>query len=98
MRCPTGGSETRRSSWGAIEIVEPLSDDTDAARSIERRGEGQIITAMGVENLKDAIAELQGRGVRLIGADVPDPYLVFIHPKETKGVLLQLVERPIEDS
>ena len=84
----------RLGDHGAIEIVEPLSPETDAARSIERRGEGMIITAMGVENMKDAIADLKERGVRLIGADVPEPYLVFIHPGETKGVLLQLVERP----
>ena len=28
-----------------------------------------------------------------IGADGENPYLVFIHPRESKGVLLQLVER-----
>ena len=81
---------------GAIEIVSPLSPETEAAKNLERRGEGMQIVAMGVENMKEAIQELQGRGVKLIGADVADPYLVFIHPRETKGVLLQLVERPSE--
>ena len=82
--------------WGAIEVVEPLSPETQAAKNLERRGEGMQIVAMGVENMKEAIQDLEGRGVKLIGTDVPNPYLVFIHPSETKGVLLQLVERPSE--
>ena len=82
--------------WGTIEVVEPLSPETDAARALERQGEGMLVVALGVESMKDAIADLKERGVRLIGADGDNPYLVFIHPRDTKGVVLQLVERPRE--
>lgn len=71
-----------------IELAEPLGPDTPVGRSLQRRGEGLHLAAIAVEDLQEAVAALKSRGVQLIEAGG-----VFIHPRETHGILLQLVER-----
>jgi methylmalonyl-CoA/ethylmalonyl-CoA epimerase len=71
-----------------IELAEPLGPDTPVGRSLQRRGEGLHLAAIAVEDLAEATAELKRRGVQLIEAGG-----VFIHPRETHGILFQLVER-----
>ncbi|MBI2935515.1 MAG: VOC family protein [Chloroflexi bacterium] len=72
-----------------IELIAPLGPETVLARTVARRGEGLHLVAMAVQDRKKAIAELKAKGVRLI----EDGEFVFIHPKETHGVLFELVER-----
>ena len=71
-----------------IELAEPLGPDTPVGRSLQRRGEGLHLAAIAVDDLEQATAELKSRGVQLIEAGG-----VFIHPRETHGILFQLVER-----
>ena len=71
-----------------IELAEPLGPDTPVGRSLQRRGEGLHLAAIAVEDLQEAVAALKSRGVQLIEAGG-----VFIHPRETHGILFQLVER-----
>ncbi len=74
---------------GYIELVEPMSADIPTARTLARRGEGIHLVALEVDDVKKAVAEMKARGVQLIeGEGGP-----FIHPKETHGILCQLVER-----
>ncbi|GBD11805.1 hypothetical protein HRbin23_01484 [bacterium HR23] len=72
-----------------IELAEPLGPDTPLGRTLQRRGEGIHLVALAVEDLAQAKAELHRRGVRTIEATG----MLFIHPSETHGVLIQLVER-----
>ncbi len=48
---------------------------------------------MAIDDLHGTIKELQEKGVALIGAEQPVNGLVFIHPRATHGVLVQLKER-----
>ena len=74
---------------GYIELVEPMSTDIPTARTIQRRGEGIHMVGLEVDDVKKAVAEMKARGVQLIeGAGGP-----YIHPKNTHGILCQLVER-----
>ena len=75
-----------------IELAEPLGPDTPLGRSIARRGEGLHLVALAVDDLKATAQTLADNGVRLIG-DPDSGGMMFIHPSETGGVLLQLVER-----
>ncbi len=77
---------------GFLEVVAPLGAETPVGRAIERRGEGVHTIAVAVDDLEQTIKDLQQKGAQLIGADRPGGQ-VFIHPRSTHGVLIQLVER-----
>lgn len=77
-----------------IELVEPTSESSPVARSIAKRGPGMHHLALRVDDIVQALAELKGRGVRLID-EVPRPgahhsLVAFIHPASTHGVLVEL--------
>ncbi|MEE8442914.1 MAG: VOC family protein [Dehalococcoidia bacterium] len=76
-----------------LEVVEPLGPETPVGRALERRGEGVFIVALAVDDKAKAAQELQDKGVQIIGADQPGGQ-IFVHPRSTHGVLIQLVERP----
>ena len=72
---------------GFIEVVAPLEAQSAVGQALEKRGEGIHTVAFAVEDLQAACATLKAGGVRLIGEGGPQ---VFVHPKSTHGVLLQL--------
>lgn len=77
---------------GFLEVVAPLSAESPVGRAIESRGEGIHAVSLAVDNLEETIKDLQQKGVQLIGADDPGSGQVFIHPRATHGVLIQLTE------
>ncbi len=72
---------------GFIEVVAPLEVQSAVGQALEKRGEGIHTVAFAVEDLDAACATLKAGGARLIGEGGPQ---VFVHPKSTHGVLLQL--------
>jgi methylmalonyl-CoA/ethylmalonyl-CoA epimerase len=86
---PCGDSE--------IELLESTDAEGPVARFIEKNGEGVQHIAIRVDDIEAALNELKEQGVRLI--DETPRYgaggarIAFIHPKATKGVLLELCER-----
>lgn len=83
-----GGSE--------IELLEPTGGETGVARFLEKRGEGLHHICLEVEDVERALAELRADGVPVLDAS-PRPTAegrgIFVHPKGTSGVLLELVQR-----
>ena len=78
-----------------IELVSNLGDGGPIAKRLAERGEGVHLVAMKVDDLEAAVADLRGKGVRLVGDPGPGNPIkgqVFIHPSETGGVLTQLVQ------
>lgn len=86
---PVTGSE--------VELLESTEPDGPVARYIEARGEGIQHIAYRVENIDEALAELKGKGIRLIDQEprkgAGGARIAFVHPKETNGVLVELCER-----
>ena len=86
---PVGDSE--------LEILESTAPDGAIAKFIESRGEGIQHIALRVDNIEEALKELQAKGVRLIDEKprrgAGGAKIAFIHPKSTNGVLLELSER-----
>jgi len=85
-----------------IELIEPLeAGQGPVARFLEKRGEGVYMTALAVENLAEAVKDLQARGVPLIN-DNPEAreqgIPVFIHPKAARGLMIELVEDVSEEN
>ncbi len=72
-----------------IELVEALGPETPVGRSLARRGEGIHLIAIAVDDREKAATELKANGARIIEA----PGGPYIHPSESHGVLIQLVER-----
>lgn len=79
-----------------IELLEPTSEESTVAKFIENRGEGFHHIAYSVENIEQALVELEEKGVRLIdktarrGAE--GLTIAFLHPKSTGGVLTEICE------
>ena len=77
-----------------IELLEPTSEDSPVAKFIEKRGEGIQHLAFAVDDLPQALKDIEAQGVRLIdkeprpGAHQAD--IAFLHPKSTNGVLIEL--------
>ncbi len=78
-----------------IELLEPLGSDSPVAKFLESRGEGIHHIAVKVDNIEKTLEELKKKGVMLIDekprAGAEGKKIAFIHPKSTKGVLLELV-------
>ena len=79
-----------------IELIESTDAEGTIAKYIEKRGEGLHHLALEVSNIADALATLVNKGVALIDEKprkgVENTRIAFLHPKETKRVLLELVE------
>ncbi len=81
---------------GRIELIQPLSDDSPVARFLQRRGPGLHHLAYRVPDLHDAVSRLARSGIVAID---PEPRqgahhrrVVFLDPKTTGGVLIELIE------
>ena len=83
-----------------IELVQPTSPDSPVGKFLARRGEGFHHVAYQVDDLEAVLAHLQKSGVELvdekprIGAG--GTRMAFVHPRDTFGVLTELVELPHE--
>ena len=75
---------------GFIEVVAPTDPQSAVGQALDKRGEGMHTVAFAVDDLEAACATLKAGGARLIGEGGSQ---VFVHPKSTHGVLLQLGEK-----
>ena len=80
-----------------IELLEPSSDDSPIAKFMAKRGPGIHHVCFAVDDLDAALAELDGKGVRLIHrTPVPGAggkRVAFLHPDSGDGVLIELAEK-----
>lgn len=79
-----------------IELLEATEPDSPVGRFLAKRGEGIHHLALTVPNLREALAELEQGGVRLLDreprAGAGKTLMAFLDPKSTSGVLIELVE------
>jgi len=80
-----------------IELLESTAPDGPIAKYIEKKGEGMHHLAFSVKNIEKQLEEVSSKGVQLIdskprkGAEGLD--IAFLHPKSTKGVLVEFCEK-----
>jgi methylmalonyl-CoA/ethylmalonyl-CoA epimerase len=79
-----------------LELLEPLGLEGPIARFLARRGEGLHHLAVAVRDIAAALQAARGAGVRALD-DAPrrgahDTRIAFLHPRDTHGVLIELVE------
>ena len=83
-----GGSE--------LELIEPITPDSSLTRFLEKRGEGLHHICLEVADIDAALAEMQEKGVPVLDKQpriAASGRAIFLHPKGTNGVLLELLEK-----
>jgi len=78
-----------------VELLETVSEGSVIHKFIEKNGEGLHHIAFEVEDIETEMKRLKNEGFILLnekpkkGAD--NKVICFLHPKETNGVLIELV-------
>ncbi|MBW2961597.1 methylmalonyl-CoA epimerase [Mesonia aestuariivivens] len=79
-----------------IELLAATSEESTISKYIEKRGEGIHHIAFYVDDIESEVTRLQAEGFKILnttpkkGAD--QKKVVFLHPKSTTGVLIELCE------
>ncbi len=81
----------------SLELIESTASDSSISKFIEKRGEGIHHICLEVDDIKSEIVRLKNHQFQFVN-DVPtaggDGYwVVFLHPKSTNGVLIELCEK-----
>ena len=81
---------------GYFELLEPLEDDSTIARYLEDGGAGIHHLALATDDIEAALETARDHDVTLIDEE-PRPgawghSVAFLHPKDTGGILVELVE------
>jgi methylmalonyl-CoA/ethylmalonyl-CoA epimerase len=80
----------------AVEIMEPLTKDSDVGKFIEKNGEGFFLISYRVENVETALSQLNSAGIPTIDStprEVMGYRYAFIQPpKDAHGVLIEIIE------
>ena len=81
---------------GEVELLEPLAGDTPVGRFLKRQGPGLHHIALEVDDLAAALARCADAGLKPLGSGArggaENSRVAFFHPRDTGGVLLELVE------
>ena len=78
-----------------VELVKPTTDDSGVAKFLAERGGGMHHLCFEVDDIVGMVAQLKDKGVRLLSEEpqvLPGRKMVFVHPKSTGGVLVELYE------
>lgn len=88
---PLGGA-----NGSEIELLEPIKPEGSVARFLEQRGGGLHHVCLEVPDIDRALADLRAAGAQLLDEtprQTAEGRGIFLHPKGTGGVLLELVQR-----
>ena len=79
-----------------IELLEATNPDSPIAKFIDKKGEGIHHIAFDVSDIHAEMARLKAEGFEILneipkeGAD--NKLVVFLHPRSTNGVLVELCQ------
>jgi len=79
-----------------IELLEPMAENSEISGFLEKKGEGIHHIAFNVHGIDEALALAKAHGLQPLSEE-PKPgaggtRVLFLHPKTTGGVLIELVE------
>lgn len=81
-----------------LEFLEPTDPNGAIARLMESRNEGISVVDFRVQNFEEAIAEMESRGIKLIGRiEVGRVKQAWFESKNTFGMQIELSEYPGDD-
>lgn len=83
-------------SRAAVQLLAPLGPDTTIGRFLDRKGPGVQQVAYRVTDIEAAAEVLRAKGLRVLydkaKPGTENSLTNFVHPKDTGGVLIELVE------
>jgi len=83
---------------GKVELLEALGENTAVGKFLKNRGPGVHHVCFEVDDISSAIKELKESNIQVLSDNSTtgaEGYkVVFIHPKSTGGVLVELAEKP----
>ena len=95
MMRPPGGT------GAAVQLLAPLGPDTTIGKFLDRKGPGVQQVAYRVSDIDACTDALRAKGLRVMYENaVPgtaNSRANFVHPKDTGGVLIELVEPAPEE-
>jgi methylmalonyl-CoA/ethylmalonyl-CoA epimerase len=81
-----------------IELLEPIGEDSPIARFLAKNpAGGQHHLCFEVPDIHAAVTEMTARGAQVLGEPRLGAHgtpVIFLHPKGTGGVLIELMESP----
>tara|TARA_Y100001001_G_C7984835_1_gene300767 strand:- start:63 stop:467 length:405 start_codon:yes stop_codon:yes gene_type:complete len=82
---------------GKVELLEAMGSGTPLGKFLENRGAGIHHVCFELDNITNAIKELKELNIQVLSNEPTigaEGYkVVFIHPKSTGGVLVELAEK-----
>ena len=95
-----GGGGTVRASLveldnATVELLEPIGNEGAIAKFLEKRGEGIQHVCYEVDDINAEVESLKVKGIDVLGEPRPgaEGMAVFLHPRGTHGILVELVEK-----
>lgn len=79
-----------------IELIEPINTESAVAKFLEKKGEGIHHICFEVDDVDKELESLAAKGVELIdkqGRKGLAGKIGFVHPRSTKGVLVELAQK-----
>ncbi len=77
-----------------LELISPLDPESPVARHLANRGPGVHHVCLEVDDLEAEVARMRGQGIRFVTEEIQvgahDARIIFIHPRSTGGVLIEL--------
>ena len=81
----------------AIELLEPVVDESSISKFLEKRGEGMHHVCYLVEDIKYGIESLIKNNIEMIDLEpregLNNTLVAFAHPKSLNGVLIELAQK-----
>ncbi|MCF8708993.1 methylmalonyl-CoA epimerase [Rhizorhapis sp. SPR117] len=85
-----------------IELIEPLGENSPILKYLEKNPQGgQHHVCFEVPDIHAAKAEMEAKGAKVLGEPRIGAHgtpVIFVHPKDMGGVLVELMEVPKEVS
>lgn len=85
-----------------IQLLQPLTPDSPVGRFLAKNGEGLHHIALAVDDIEAALAHLRAEGASLIDQEPRigggGARIAFVHPRQTTGTLIELVEVATPDT
>ena len=79
-----------------LELIEPAATNASLMKFLEKRGEGLHHVCLAVDNIDEALQEMIAKGAPVLDQQprlAAEGRAIFLHPKGTNGVLLELLEK-----
>ncbi|WP_370237229.1 MULTISPECIES: methylmalonyl-CoA epimerase [Henriciella] len=84
-----------------IELIEPLSEESPIWNFVQKNPKGgQHHVCFEVDDIHEAVSVMKERGATVLGEPRIGAHgtpIIFVHPKNSNGVLIELMETPKGD-